>query len=106
MSLLMHTQVNRAETCTKIFSMKRRFHQCTFYLLKIVAYSSMKFILLLKRRKFAIFNHAQTNARFKRKHWNTDMIKRFSNSSSSKEYNGTQGFKIALVLNGYGHWKT
>ena len=29
-SLLTHTQVDRAETCTKIFSMKRRFHQYTF----------------------------------------------------------------------------
>ena len=42
MSLLTHTQVDRAEICTKILSMKRRFHQYTFYLLKIVAYSRMK----------------------------------------------------------------
>ena len=38
----MHTQVDMAETCTKIFSMKQQFHQYTFYSLKIVAYCSMK----------------------------------------------------------------
>ena len=38
----MHTQVDRAETCTTIFSMKWRFHQYKFYLLKIAAYSSVK----------------------------------------------------------------
>ena len=53
-SLLTYTPVDMAETYTNIFSMKQRFHKYIFHLP----------ILLLKRRKFAIFNHVQTNARF------------------------------------------
>ena len=79
-SLLTHTQVDTAETCTKIFSMKRRFYQYTFYLLKIAAY------------------YAQTNVHFKQKHLNTKIINRFFNSTSSKESYGTQGFKIGLSI--------
>ena len=39
----MHTQSRQAETLTKISSMKWQFHQYAVYLLKIAAYSSMKY---------------------------------------------------------------
>ena len=39
----MHTQVNTAETCTKIFSMNWRLYLHIFCLSNIAAYCSMKF---------------------------------------------------------------
>ena len=63
----MHTQVDRAETYTKIFSIKQRFHQYTFYLLKVVAYSSMKFSSP-KTLKIYDLQPCANKARFERKH--------------------------------------
>ena len=59
----MHTLTYTAETCTKFFSTKRLFHQYIVSLLNIAAYCSMELFSFLKHQKFAIFNHAQTNAR-------------------------------------------
>ena len=47
----MHTQVDMAETCTKIFSMKWQFHQYTICLLKIAAYCSIKLFSFNKTLK-------------------------------------------------------
>ena len=47
----MHTKVYTAETCTKIFSMKWRFHQYLIPLSNIAAYCSMKLFSFFKTPK-------------------------------------------------------
>ena len=47
----MHTLADMAETCTKLFSMKRRFDEYIVSLLNITAYCSMELLSFLKMLK-------------------------------------------------------
>ena len=63
----MHTQVNKAETCIKIFSMKWRFYQYILRLLNIAVYCSMNLFSFPKTQKNRDFQPCANKRMFRMK---------------------------------------
>ena len=87
--------------------MKRRFHQYIFRLSNIAAYCSMKLFSFPKTPKICDLQPSQTKRMFRMKKLKyEDDKKDFRIHCALRNKTVPSFLKLALVLNGYGCWKT